>query len=75
MDFEDTKAFKIMMSHRPDSFIFGQAADTWKIDLVVSGHAHGGQVILPGMGGLYGADQDGFQSMLMEFIILGQLRI
>ena len=45
-----------MMSHRPDSFIFGQAADTWKIDLVVSGHAHGGQVILPGMGGLYGAD-------------------
>lgn len=60
MDFEDTKAFKIMMSHRPDSFIFGQAADTWKIDLVVSGHAHGGQVILPGMGGLYGADQGWF---------------
>ena len=49
MDFEDTKAF-----------IFGQAADTWKIDLVVSGHAHGGQVILPGMGGLYGADQGWF---------------
>ena len=35
MDFEDTKAFKIMMSHR-------------------------GQVILPGMGGLYGADQGWF---------------
>lgn len=75
MDFEDTKAFKIMMSHRPDSFIFGQAADTWKIDLVVSGHAHGGQVILPGMGGLYGADQGWFPKYVDGFIILGQLRI
>lgn len=59
-NFEDTSVFKIMMSHRPDSFIFGQAADTWKIDLAVSGHAHGGQVILPVMGGLYGADQGWF---------------
>lgn len=59
-DFENTDAFKIMMSHRPDSFIFGQAADTWNIDLVASGHAHGGQVILPLIGGLYGADQGWF---------------
>ena len=59
-DFEDSDAFKIMMSHRPDSFIFGQAADTWDIDLVASGHAHGGQVILPVIGGLYGADQGWF---------------
>lgn len=59
-DFQDSDSFKIMMSHRPDSFIFGQAADTWKIDLVVSGHAHGGQVRIPGKGGLYGADQGWF---------------
>lgn len=59
-DFEDTDAFKIMMAHRPDSFIFGQAADTWSIDLVASGHAHGGQVVIPGKGGLYGADQGWF---------------
>lgn len=59
-DFEDTDAFKIMLSHRPDSFIFGQAADTWNIDLVASGHAHGGQVRIPGKGGLYGADQGWF---------------
>lgn len=59
-DFESGDPFKIMMSHRPDSFIFGQAADTWKIDLVVSGHAHGGQVVIPGKGGLYGADQGWF---------------
>ena len=60
MDFEDTDTFKIMLSHRPDSFVFGQAADTWKIDLVVSGHVHGGQVRIPGKGGLYGGDQGWF---------------
>ena len=59
-DFEDTDAFKIMLSHRPDSFIFGHAAQTWKIDLVASGHAHGGQVRIPLKGGLYGADQGWF---------------
>ena len=51
MDYENTDTFKIMLSHRPDSFVFGQAADTWKIDLVVSGHVHGGQVRIPGKGG------------------------
>ena len=60
MDFEDTDTFKIMLSHRPDSFVFGQAADTWKINLVVSGHVHGGQVRIPGKGGLYGGDQGWF---------------
>lgn len=60
MDYENTDAFKIMLSHRPDSFVFGQAADTWKIDLVVSGHVHGGQVRIPGKGGLYGGDQGWF---------------
>lgn len=59
-DFQNTDAFKLMLSHRPDSFIFGQAADTWKIDLVASGHAHGGQVRIPGKGGLYGGDQGWF---------------
>lgn len=59
-EFEESHAFKIMLSHRPDSFIFGHAAETWKIDLVVSGHAHGGQVRIPGKGGLYGADQGWF---------------
>ena len=49
---EDTSSFKLMMAHRPDSFIFGEAYK-WDLDLVVSGHYHGGQVILPFIGGLY----------------------
>ncbi|MCR4673152.1 MAG: metallophosphoesterase [Lachnospiraceae bacterium] len=56
-EFQGSDLFKIMMAHRPDSFIFGEAADTWDIDLVVSGHLHGGQVIIPFVGGLYAGDQ------------------
>ena len=59
-DFQDTDHFKLMLSHRPDSFIFGDASKTWNIDLVVSGHTHGGQVVLPIFGGLYGGDQGWF---------------
>ncbi|WP_434794217.1 putative protein YpbG [Terrisporobacter petrolearius] len=59
-DFQDTDNYKIMMAHRPDSFIFGNASDRWNIDLVVSGHTHGGQVVLPFVGGLYGGDQGWF---------------
>lgn len=59
-DFQDTDYLKIMMSHRPDSFIFGDAASYWDIDLVISGHNHGGQVVIPFLGGLYGGDQGWF---------------
>lgn len=58
--FQDTDNYKIMMAHRPDSFIFGNASKVWNIDLVVSGHNHGGQVVLPFIGGLYGGDQGWF---------------
>lgn len=54
--FQAEQAFKIMMAHRPDSFLFGDAEETWDIDLVLSGHLHGGQVIVPFKGGLYGGD-------------------
>lgn len=59
-DFQETDSCRLMMAHRPDSFIFGDAAKTWEIDLVVSGHNHGGQVILPFLGGIYGGDQGWF---------------
>lgn len=55
-DFQDTERFTLMLSHRPDSFALGEAARTWSIDLVLSGHAHGGQVVLPVLGGVFGGD-------------------
>lgn len=63
-DFQATDACKIMLSHRPDSFIFGGASAVWDIDLVVSGHNHGGQVVLPFLGGLYGGDQGFFPTYI-----------
>ena len=59
-DFQETDTLKIMMSHRPDSFVFGDASTHWDVDLVVSGHNHGGQVVIPGLGGLFGGDQGCF---------------
>ena len=59
-DFQNTDRMKIMLSHRPDSFIFGDASKVWDVDLVISGHNHGGQVVIPFLGGLYGGDQGWF---------------
>lgn len=55
--FQNTDRFRLMLSHRPESFVLGQASATWFIDLVVSGHDHGGQVVLPVLGGLWAGDQ------------------
>lgn len=51
-EMKQTASFQLIMAHRPDSFIFGKAYK-WDFDLAISGHYHGGQVILPYVGGLY----------------------
>ena len=61
-DMADTSLFKIMMAHRPDSFMYNDAY-LWDIDLVLSAHTHGGQVILPFIGGLYAPEQGWFPSI------------
>lgn len=58
-DMTNTEYFQLMMAHRPDSFIYGEAYK-WDIDLICSGHVHGGQVILPFIGGLYAPEQGWF---------------
>ena len=52
-EYVNTDRYLIMCAHRPDSFDPWDTADDWGIDLVLSGHLHGGQVIIPGIGGLY----------------------
>lgn len=49
--------FVLLLSHRPE--LFGLYAETG-IELVLSGHVHGGQFRLPFVGGLYGPDQGVF---------------
>ena len=54
-DMEIDDSFCILLSHRPEIF---DAYVSMDIDLVLSGHAHGGQFRLPFIGGLIAPDQD-----------------
>ena len=55
-DFTNTDNYQILLFHRPESFVLGNASKLWKPDMVVSAHIHGGQVVLPFVGGIYGAE-------------------
>lgn len=48
------EAFTVLLSHRPELMDLYQK---YQIDLVFSGHAHGGQIRLPFIGGLIAPDQ------------------
>lgn len=53
----DNAGFQILLSHRPDFF------DLYKknnMDIIFSGHSHGGQFRIPGIGGLLSPDQGFF---------------
>ena len=52
--FLEQDGFKLAMSHFPD--LFYEALAQTEFDLAVAGHYHGGQIILPGIGGLYHSD-------------------
>ncbi len=61
---EETTNFKILLSHRPELFdIYSNS----NVNLIFSGHAHGGQFRLPFIGGLIAPDQ-GFFPKLTEGI-------
>lgn len=51
--FEKTEAYKILLSHLPYAWKNYGFTEEYDIDLVFSGHVHGGQVIFPLIGGLY----------------------
>lgn len=69
--FEDTELPKICLAHMPDTFIFNGAYTLWDVDLVLSGHTHGGLVRLPLIGGLYAPMQGLFPKYDCGYFRLG----
>ncbi len=51
--FEDTERFKILLCHIPTPWLDWGDIDDFPVDLVLTGHYHGGQIRLPLVGGLY----------------------
>lgn len=52
-DFEDTDRYKILLNHIPTAWLDWEYIDKYPVDLVLTGHYHGGQIRLPFVGGLY----------------------
>lgn len=59
-EFQDTDRFKILLSHIPEGLLLWKSMEHWDVDLVFSGHVHGGQVRLPFIGGLYDPEEGWF---------------
>ena len=64
--FENTDRFTILLSHMPEGLYLWKSMEKWNIDLVFSGHVHGGQVRLPVIGGLYEPEQGFFPTTITK---------
>lgn len=52
-DFENTDRFKVLLNHIPTSWLDWNCIDMYPVDIVFSGHYHGGQWVLPFIGPVF----------------------
>ena len=69
--FQDTDKLKLYMAHRPSSFLLGNGSSLWNIDIVMSGHEHGGQVVVPYLGGLFSRERGFFPEYTHGSFVFG----
>lgn len=67
-----TDEFTLLLAHRPE--LVDEYAKT-EADVVFSGHAHGGQIRLPGIGGLYAPGQGFFPELTEGVTRFGDLQL
>ncbi|MBR2337221.1 MAG: metallophosphoesterase [Clostridia bacterium] len=69
---DDSDGYSVVLSHRPELLdVYAECG----LDLVFSGHAHGGQFILPLIGGLYAPGQGFFPKYTQGVITKGNTNL
>lgn len=52
-EFMETENYSVLLAHMPYTWLELDGLEEWDIDLVCAGHAHGGLIRIPGVGGVH----------------------